>query len=145
MTAVEQSAMRPEPVEGRVSTSSARMTGRVRRLAGALALVVAPWGFVITNASYAWMIRNGGSDSTGAEALALAATGPDVLRLTVVAGMIGCLLVIPAVLTAMSHARRSRLAFVGGSMMIAGYVCYFGVLLSNTPDHRYGGAWRPAG
>ena len=131
MTAVEQSAMRPEPVEGRVSTSSARMTGRVRRLAGALALVVAPWGFVITNASYAWMIRNGGSDSTGAEALALAATGPDVLRLTVVAGMIGCLLVIPAVLTAMSHARRSRLAFVGGSMMIAGYVCYFGVLLSN--------------
>ena len=132
MTAVEQSAMRPEPVEGRVSTSSARMTGRVRRLAGALALVVAPWGFVITNASYAWMIRNGGSDSTGAEALALAATGPDVLRLTVVAGMIGCLLVIPAVLTAMSHARRSRLVFVGGSMMIAGYVCYFGVLLSNT-------------
>ena len=71
MTAVEQSAMRPEPVEGRVSTSSARRTGRVRRLAGALALVVAPWGFVITNASYAWMIRNGGSDSTGAEALAL--------------------------------------------------------------------------
>jgi hypothetical protein len=27
--------------------------------------------------------------------------------------------------------RRSRLAFVGGSLMIAGYVCYFGVLLSN--------------
>jgi len=45
-----------------------------------LALVVAPWGFVIANASYAWMIRNGGSDSTGAKALALAATGPDLLR-----------------------------------------------------------------
>jgi hypothetical protein len=87
---------------------------------------------VIANASYAWMIRNGGSDSTGAEALALAATGPDVLRLAVLAGMIGCLLVIPAVVTATSHARRSRLAFVGGSMMIAGYVCYFRVLLSNT-------------
>ena len=55
--------------------------GRLRRLSGALALVVAPWGFVIANASYAWMIRNGGSDSTGAEALALAATGPDLLRL----------------------------------------------------------------
>lgn len=105
---------------------------RVRRLGGALALVVAPWGFVIANASYAWMIRNGGSDSTGAEALALAATGPDLLRLAVVAGMLGCLLIIPAVLTAMSHARRSRLAFGGGSLMIAGYVCYFGVLLSNT-------------
>jgi hypothetical protein len=107
-------------------------SGRLRRLGGALALVLAPWGFVIANASYAWMIRNGGSDSTGAEALALAATGPDVLRLAVVAGMIGSLLVIPAVVTALSHARRSRLAFVGGSMMIAGYVCYFGVLLSNT-------------
>jgi hypothetical protein len=108
------------------------VSGRLRRLGGALALVLAPWGFVIANASYAWMIRNGGSDSTGAEALALAATGPDVLRLAVVAGMIGSLLVIPAVVTALSHARRSRLAFVGGSMMIAGYVCYFGVLLSNT-------------
>jgi hypothetical protein len=107
-------------------------SGRLRRLGGALVLVLAPWGFVIANASYAWMIRNGGSDSTGAEALALAATGPDVLRLAVVAGMIGSLLVIPAVVTALSHARRSRLAFVGGSMMIAGYVCYFGVLLSNT-------------
>jgi hypothetical protein len=107
-------------------------SGRLRRLGGALALAIAPWGFVIANASYAWMIRNGGSDSTGAEALALAATGPDVLRLAVLAGMIGCLLVIPAVVTALSHARRSRLAFVGGSMMIAGYVCYFGVLLSNT-------------
>jgi hypothetical protein len=107
-------------------------SGRLRRLGGALALVLAPWGFVIANASYAWMIRNGGSDSTGAEALALAATGPDVLRLAVLAGMIGCLLVIPGVVTALSHVRRSRLAFVGGSMMIAGYVCYFGVLLSNT-------------
>jgi hypothetical protein len=107
-------------------------SGRLRRLGGALALVLAPWGFVIANASYAWMIRNGGSDSTGAEALALAATEPDVLRLAIAAGMIGCLLVIPAVLTALSYARRSRLAFVGGSMMIAGYVCYFGVLLSNT-------------
>jgi hypothetical protein len=41
------------------------------------------------------------------------------------------LLIIPAVLTALSQARRSRLAFVGGSLMIAGYVCYFGVLFSN--------------
>ena len=106
-------------------------SGRLRRLGGALALVLAPWGFVIANASYAWMIRNGGSDSTGAEALALAATGPDVLRLAIAAGMIGCLLIIPAVLTASSRARRSRLAFVGGSLMIAGYVCYFGLLLSN--------------
>jgi hypothetical protein len=104
---------------------------RLRRLGGALSLILAPWAFVITNASYAWMIRNGGSDETGADALALAATGPGILRLCLVAGMIGCLLIIPAVLTALSLARRSRLAFIGGSLMIAGYVCYFGVLLSN--------------
>jgi hypothetical protein len=131
MTAVDQSAVRPELVEGRASTSSAHMTGRVRRLGGALALIIAPWGFVAANASYAWMIRNGGSDSTGVEALALAAAGPDLLRFAVVAGMIGSLLIIPAVLTALGLARSSRLAFVGGSLMIAGYVCYFGVLLSN--------------
>ena len=131
MTAVDQSAMRPEPVERRASTSSAQMTGRVGRLGGALALIVAPWGFVITNACYAWMIRNGGSDETGAQALSLAVAGPGILRLCLVAGMIGCLLIIPAVMTALNLARRSRLAFVGGSLMIAGYVCYFGVLLSN--------------
>jgi hypothetical protein len=131
MTAVDQSAMRPEPVEGRASTDSAVLTRRIRRLGGALALILAPWGFVITNASYAWMIRNGGSDETGAKALALAAAGPELLRLCLVAGMIGCLLIIPAVMTALTLAWRSRLAFVGGSLMIAGYVCYFGVLLSN--------------
>jgi hypothetical protein len=107
------------------------MPGRVRQVGGALALIVAPWGFVISNACYAWMIRNGGSDETGAGALALAAAGSGILRLCLVAGMIGCLLVIPAVMTALSLARQSRLAFVGGSLMIAGYVCYFGVLLSN--------------
>jgi hypothetical protein len=114
------------------AVAQAPAAGLVRRLGGALALIIAPWGFVITNASYAWMIRNGGSDETGAQALALAAAGPDVLRLGIVAGMIGCLLIIPAVMTALGLVQRSRLAFVGGSLMIAGYVCYFGVLLSNT-------------
>jgi hypothetical protein len=136
MTAVERT--RPQPVEDLPTTGSGRTlvakreaTSRVRRLGGALALILAPWGFVITNASYAWAIRNGGSDETGADALALAATGPGILRLCLVAGMIGCLLIIPAVLTALSLARQSRQAFIGGSLMIAGYVCYFGVLLSN--------------
>lgn len=124
MTAIDRAA----PPRGDARPDPPR---RVRRLGGAVALVLAPWGFVITNASYGWMIRNGGGDETGAQALALAATGPDLLRLAIVAGMLGCLLIIPAVLTALSLAGRSRLAFVGGSLMIAGYVCYFGVLLSN--------------
>ena len=82
------------------AVAEAAATGRVRRLGGALALILAPWGFLIANVTYAWMIRNGGSDETGAQALALAAAGPDLLRLGIVAGMIGCLLIIPAVLTA---------------------------------------------
>jgi hypothetical protein len=131
MTAIKQTATRPEPVDGRASTSAAPGTARVRRLGGTLALVLAPWGFAMTNACYAWMIRNGGGDETGADALALAAANPDLVRLLLVAGMFGCLLIIPAVVTALSLARRSLLAFVGGSLMIAGYVCYFGVLLSN--------------
>ncbi|HEU4907535.1 MAG TPA: hypothetical protein VFT17_01590 [Propionibacteriaceae bacterium] len=124
MTATEQTVPAPDLAEQLPAH-------RVRRLSGAVALILAPWGFVITNACYAWMIRNGGSDETGAGALALAAAGPTIVRLCLVAGMIGCLLIIPAVLTALRQAPRSRLAFVGGSLMIAGYVCYFGVLLSN--------------
>jgi hypothetical protein len=137
MTAIKQT--RPEPDEGRASTSSvlslskasAPRTERLRQLGGAIALVLAPWAFVITNACYAWMIRNSGGDETGADALALAATNPDLIRLLLVAGMLGCLLIIPAVVAALGLAWRSLLAFLGGSLMIAGYVCYFGVLLSN--------------
>jgi hypothetical protein len=102
-----------------------------RRTLTAAAMVVAPWGFVVTNSGYAWTIRNGGSDSTGAEALALVAPQPDLFRVVVVAGMLGSLLLVPAVLGAMTLARRSWLVFVGGSLMVAGYICYLGVLLTN--------------
>ena len=54
MTAtVEAPARSAEPV--RPPTSG------VRRVGCALAMVLAPWGFVITNATYAWAIRNGAS------------------------------------------------------------------------------------
>ena len=103
---------------------------RTRRVAAAAALLVAPWGFVVCNAAYAWAIRNGGRDDSGAAALALVAAEPGAIRLAVIAGMLGCLLVVPAVLAAMRLARRSWPGFIGGSLMIGGYVCYFGVLLS---------------
>ena len=88
-------------------------TSGVRRVGTALAMVLAPWGFVVTNTSYAWAIRNGGSDATGADALALAGDYPIMLRVGLVAGMLGCLLLIPAVLGGKSEvldlARTSRL------------------------------------
>jgi hypothetical protein len=106
-------------------------TSGVRRLGCAAAMVVGPWGFVITNACYAYAIRNGGSNLTGADALALTAATPPVVRVMLVAGMLGCLLLIPAVLGAFRLAPTSRLVLAGGSSMIAGYVCYFAVLNSN--------------
>ena len=111
--------------------ADATVLSRTRRVAAATALFVAPWGFVVSNAAYAWAIRNGGSDENGASALALVAGQPNVLLVTVIAGLLGCLLIVPAVFAAMQLARRSWPVFIGGSLMIGGYICYFGVLLSN--------------
>ena len=105
-------------------------TSGVRRVGSVAALLLAPWGFVVCNTAYALMIRTGGSDETGAGALALAAAHPRLVELCLQAGMIGCLLLVPAVLATLGLVRRSRLALVAGSAMIAGYTCYFGVLLT---------------
>jgi hypothetical protein len=104
-----------------------------RNRALALALFAAPWGFLVTNATYAWASRNGLNDLTNADALKLAAAYPQLLRVGLVAGMISCLLVVPAIVGAMRLIgdRARRLAFVGGGLAAAGYICYFGVLISN--------------
>lgn len=100
-----------------------------------LGLLLAGWGFAITNLCYALAIREGGSDDTGAEALALFGAHPTLVRAGVTAGMIGCLLLIPAVLgffrLVPNQVRGGRAVVVGGSLMIAGYVCYFAVLQSS--------------
>ena len=124
MTTVDRAVVTP-------TDSTMTALSRTRQVAAAAALFVAPWGFVVCNAAYAWAIRNGGSDESGAAALALVAAEPAALRLAVMAGLLGALLIVPAVLAAMRLARRSWPAFIGGSLMIGGYICYFGVLLSN--------------
>jgi hypothetical protein len=100
---------------------------RVRRTATAAAAVIGPWGFVAANASYAWATRHGGSDSDGPSTLALYAQVPDLVRFALVAAMVACLLIGPAIAAGMRTAARSWLAFVGGTLMIGGYICYFGV------------------
>ncbi len=94
-------------------------------------MIIAPWGFVVTNTAYALAIRDGGNEATSVDALALYAAHPDLVRIAVVAGMIGCLLLVPAVLGVFRLAPASRLVLVGGSLMIAGYVGYFAVLNSS--------------
>lgn len=110
-------------------TPAAQPTTRFRRRAGAAALVLAPWGFVGANASYAWATRHGGDDLTGAHALALARAHPTALHVCLVLGMLGCLLVVPALLAAMRLLRATtpRLSLFAGCAMIAGYCCYLGV------------------
>jgi hypothetical protein len=104
---------------------------RFRRTGGASSLLLAPWGFVVTNALYWWSTRSGGSDSTGADALTLVDPQPGLFRVLLIAGMLGCLLVVPAVLAAIRLAPTSWLAFAGGVLMIGGYIVYLGVLLTN--------------
>lgn len=65
-----------------------------------------------------------------AAALQLYAAHPTLVRVGSLAGMIGCLLVVPAVLGVFRLAPRSRSVLVGGSLMIAGYICYLSVLSS---------------
>lgn len=108
-------------------------TSGLRRWASVLAMVVGPWGFVVVNLCYLLAIRDGGSDSTGAEALALYAAHPTLVHLAVLAGPLACILIVPAVLGWFRIAARSRAVVVGGSMMIAGYICYFAVLNSSFP------------
>ncbi len=110
-----------------------RPTAGFRRVAGAVALVVAPWGFVAANSAYAWATRNGGDDFSGAHALALTEKHASSLEVAVLSAMIGCLLVVPALLAAMRLLRDSapRLSLFAGASMILGYMCYFGVLTPN--------------
>ena len=60
MTAVDRAAPEPQAA-AQPEVAEIRYAGWAVRSA----LVLAPWGFVIANASYAWMIRNGGNDETG--------------------------------------------------------------------------------
>lgn len=121
------------PVTTPVAGEGARPTTRFRRVGGALTLLLAPWGFVGANAAYAWATRNGGDDLTGAHALTLARTHGGALHVAVVSGMLGVLLVVPALVTAMRLLRpyTPRLSLFAGASMVAGYICYFGVFTQN--------------
>ncbi|MFE9654983.1 hypothetical protein [Micromonospora sp. NPDC006431] len=111
-------------------------TDALRRVGTAAAMLLAPWGFVVANAAYAWATRDGGSDETGADALALAAAHPAPLRVSTIAALLGCLLIIPAALGAIGFTRHraNRLGLIGGSLMIAGYVAYFGAVMRGFVD-----------
>jgi hypothetical protein len=94
-------------------------------------MLLAPLTWLVANTAYLLAIRDGGSDEDGAATLALAAEHPTMLRVAVTAVMVGGILVVPAVLGIFRLAPLSRAATIGGSLMIAGYICYAGIAAGN--------------
>jgi len=116
-----------------VAVATAPRSERARRTGLALALFVAPWGFVVANAVYAWMTLHGGDDLTSRHALALAGTHPFAYRLGGLAAMVGSLLMVPAVLGAMRlvRVRAAWLGLIGGVLTIGAYISYFAMVLQS--------------
>lgn len=102
-------------------------TARTRRTGLSLALIIAPWFFVLANAVGFWETRHGGNDISGKDALALAAANPSLDRFVMVTAMLGSLLMVPAVIGAMRliQFRAARLSLIGGVLTAAAYICYF--------------------
>ena len=105
-------------------------TARTRRVSQGLALMVAPWAFVIANTGDVLTTEHGLDDTTPRGALLIAAAHPLADKWFTCAAMIGCLLLVPAVLGAMGlvRVRAARVGLTGGVLMIAGYICYFAML-----------------
>jgi hypothetical protein len=119
-----------EAIETRGDTGP---TLRFRRWFSAIALIAFPICFLVTNGTYAWATRSGGSDASVPQALALYAANPGLLRLTQVTGILGCLLAVPALVGSLRLLlpRSPRLALLGAGSMIAGYTCYLGLFFVN--------------
>ena len=105
-------------------------TLRTRRVSQGLALLLAPWAFVLANAGDVLTSVPGQDDTTPRGALLIAAAHPTAEKWFTFAAMVGCVLLVPAALGAMSLVRvkAARLGLIGGALMIVGYICYFGLL-----------------
>ena len=106
--------------------------------------MVAPLAFVGANLGDA-LTRSGQDDTTARGALEISGGPPPRRRRAPFVAMLGCLLMVPAVLGAMNLMRSSaaRLSLVSGVMVITGYVCYFALLfqgLDTVSLAQHGGA-----
>ena len=105
-------------------------TERTRRVSQGLALMVAPWAFVVANSGDIATSDHGLDDTTPRGALLISAAHPLSDKWFTFAAMVGCLLLVPAVLGAMGlvRVRAARVGLAGGVLMITGYICYFALL-----------------
>ena len=120
-------------------------TARTRRLGQASALVAAPFAFLVADLGDVLTKSSDQDDTTARGALEISAAHPVADTLLSCVAMLGCLLIIPAMVGAMGLLRDSapRLSLVSGVLVIAGYVCYFAMLfqgLDTVALARHGGA-----
>lgn len=101
-----------------------------RRVGLALAMLVAPWFVVVAETLHAVTTSAGQDDIDPAVALAVAADHPALHRWGSFAGLLGALLLVPAVVGVMRlvRTRAAWLGLVGGVLTAAGYVAYFALL-----------------
>lgn len=104
-----------------------------RRRAAALAQPAAFAAQAVCNALYAWASRDGGGDTgEGASTLRFHAEHAGTMTTATVFALTGCLLAVaglPAALRVLRPAR-PRLSLVAVVLMMAGYVCYFGIVFT---------------
>lgn len=129
-----------------MDTASARLTQHLldtppcptvgfRRVAGAIALPVAFVFQLPCNAIYAWVSTESGLSDTGggAETLAFYGRYPSAFLTMTILALVGVLVMVPGLLAALRvlRPRKPRLALVAVTLMLAGYVSYFGIVMTN--------------
>src|SRR6187397_1331426 len=104
-----ESGHHPAESTGRGSTMSNHETEgrtmRTRRVSQGVALMVAAWAFVIANTGGIVTAEAGQDDTTPRGAILISAAHPLADKLFTFAAMVGCLLLVPAVLGAMGLVR----------------------------------------
>lgn len=113
---------------------TADRTVAFRRISGAVALPLAFAFQLACNTLYAVAAtRTGGDEGTGEESLRFFAAHADAMLAATILALVGCLLAVPGVLAALRVLRvgRPALALSAAVLMIAGYVAYFGINMTN--------------
>ncbi len=106
-------------------------TARTRRMGLALAMLAAPWFIVVAETGHSIANPQGTDDVDPVVALAIAADHTTLQRWSSFAALVGAMLLVPAVMGVMRlvRTRAARLGLVGGMLTIAGYICYFALVL----------------
>lgn len=129
----------PDPSTSRsdVDTVGPDPTVGLRRVLGAICLPMAFMLQLATNTIYAVVSTSSGMSDLGggAETLAFYRLFPTSFVVATALAMLGSLLAIPGLLTALRVLRpyRPRLSLWAVVLMIAGYVCYLGLVASPLP------------